>query len=950
MSDNTTSRDTLPENVRQVKITEQLETSFINYAMSVIVDRALPDVRDGLKPVHRRSLYSMYKLKNFYNTKHLKSARVVGDVIGKYHPHGDSSVYDTIVRMAQPFSLRYPLVDGHGNFGDIDGYKAAAMRYTEVRMSKICGEMVADLEKETVDTVPNYDNSETIPVVMPNKIPNLLINGTSGIAVGMATNIPTHNLGEVIDATIALMKNPDLSVRELMNYVPAPDFPSGGIIYGVEDIRRAYETGNGKVIIRAKTTIESFDNDNKQRIVVTELPYGVGPQEIEKKIAECIRDRTIEGITKVVNASNSKIRLEIYVRQNDAPEIICNKLFQQTRMQLSFPINMLALVDNRPEVLNLKQIIEYFIKHRKEVVTRRTVYDLKVARERAHRLEALLIALSNIDEMIAIIRSSANRQEAHQALMNRAWEYGSLNSLIKMDDSGREICKPEYIGGEYGIHNGKYYLSDPQTVAILDMPLHRLTNLENDKIVAEYTELTDQILWFIKILSSDEILCGIIVEELEYIRNTYGDERRSIIEKSTSEITKKDLVDPVSAVVTLSHAGYIKYQPLSEYEAQKRGGRGRRATQVKDEDFIDSVYVVNTHDTVLCFTSLGRVFSLNVYDLPEASSNSKGRPIVNLLRLGENEKVQTIVPINSFDENKFLFFATSNGYVKKTKLSAFRRVNAAGLKAIKLEEGVSLVNVAVTSGSDVIGLFSSDGFACFFNEYSPLTPEADASADDTEAVAETDEAGDDAVADNAEGDDENEGSIVLGPNYRGGVRASGRDSRGVRGIKLNKGQKVVSMLVMDNDLPSVLIATEKGFGKRSPAVDFPLRNRGGKGVIAIKGEERNGQVIGAILVADGDEIIMINDAGILVRTRVNEISVISRYAQGVRLIRLDEGIKLVSLQRIIKDESEEQDESGDTTAVADAEAVSDTVTEEVTAEGTAATSSEEPVTENSDKE
>lgn len=901
MSDNSTTGDALPENIRPVKITEQLRSSFINYAMSVIVDRALPDVRDGLKPVHRRSLYSMYRLRNFWNTKHLKSARVVGDVIGKYHPHGDTAVYDTIVRMAQDFSLRYPLVDGHGNFGDLDGYKAAAMRYTEVRMSKICGEMTADLEKETVDTVPNYDNSETIPAVMPNKLPNLLVNGASGIAVGMATSIPPHNLGEVVGAVAALVRNPDLTVDDLMKYIPAPDFPTGGIIYGLADIRRAYRTGNGKAVIRARTEIEG-DEGGRHKIVVTELPYGVGPAEIEKKISECIRDKTIEGITRVVNGSTRNVRLEIHLRQNESPEIVLNKLFQQTRMQLSFPINMLALVDNRPEVLNLKQIIECFVKHRKEVVTRRTVHDLKVARERAHRLEALLVALAGIDEIIAVIKGSADRQSAHEALKARPWGVGALGGLIALGPDGRELCKPDYIGPEYGARDGGYYLSDPQTAAILDMPLHRLTNLEQDKITSEYAELTAQIREFLKILGSEEMLSDIIVKELEDMRDAYGDARRSSVETNTSEITRKDLVDAEPAVITLSRAGYIKYQPLSEYEAQKRGGRGRRATQVRDEDAIDSMYVVNTHDTVLCFTSLGRVFSISVYDLPEASSNSKGRPIVNMLKLGEGEAVQTIVPVNNFDDDRFLFIATSNGFVKKTRLSAFRNTGVNGLRAIRLDPGVSLVNAAVTSGSDVIALFSSDGRACFFNEYYPPAAEdgadddagdEDAEAADGEAPAgpETEDGGDEA------GDDAGP-APALGPDYRGGVRPMGRDARGIRGMRLEPGQKTVAMLVVDYGIPYVVIATENGYGKRTPAADFPLRNRNTKGVIAIKGESRNGAVIGAAQVNDNDELVLINDAGILVRTRARELMVISRYAQGVRLIRLDDGIKLVSVQRV----------------------------------------------------
>lgn len=917
MSDNSIPPQEVSSNTENVKITDELKTAFINYAMSVIVDRALPNVCDGLKPVHRRSLYAMYKLKNFYGTGTKKSARIVGDVIGKYHPHGDTAVYETIVRMAQDFSMRYPLVFGQGNFGGIDGDGAAAMRYTEICMSKIAGEMIADLEKETVDTVPNYDNSETIPVVMPNKFPNLLVNGTSGIAVGMATSIPPHNMTEVVNATIATIDNPDITLDELMKYIPAPDFPTGGIIYGTSGIRQAYATGNGKVIIRAKTHVEG-DEGEKQKIVIDEIPYGINKKDLVEKINQCMREKTIEGITSVDDYSGKDydVRVEVNLRMGESPDIVLNKLYKQTRMQISFPINMLALVDNHPEVLSLKQIIQAFIKHRREIVTRRTVFELKKVRERAHRLEAFAVALNNIDEIITIIKSSADRPTAFDNLMNKGWNFGQLDSLIERATDGRELCRPDELPEQYGIRNNLYYLSPDQTNAILDMRLHRLTGLEYTKIVEEYQELVVKIKEYLWILSSDEKLMQVIREELEYILATYGDKRRSILEYDTSEITKKDLIASESAVITLSNEGYIKYQPLVEYEAQRRGGKGRRVTKMKDEDVIDSMYVVNTHDTVLCFTSLGKVFSLNVYDLPLASANSKGKPIVNLLRLEENEKVKVILPVNEFDDKRFLFFATARGLVKKTKLYAYRNVNVSGLRAIKLREGDELVNVALTSGNDTIALFSSAGFATFFSEYYPtnsndedIDDSAEDLAENSEIENEVDADVEDTTEDSVEdSDDESTSEDAAISKANRGVKAQGRVSSGVRGIKLTPGAKMVSMIVIDPTIDDVLIACENGYGKRTLVSDFPLRSRNCKGVIAIKTSERNGALVGAIQVCENDQIVMVNSAGILIRTYVNQINRTGRSAQGVRIIRLDkddESLKLVSLQRVAEDDIED---------------------------------------------
>ena len=906
MSDNEITQSNPSANIKTVKITDQLKSSFINYAMSVIVDRALPDVRDGLKPVHRRSLFAMYGLKNFYGTPTKKSARIVGDVIGKYHPHGDIAVYETIVRMAQPFSMRYPLVDGQGNFGNIDGDGAAAMRYTEVRMSKIANEMIADLEKETVDTVPNYDNTEQIPVVLPNKFPNLLVNGSSGIAVGMATNIPPHNLTEVINATLELVKNPNITIDELMHYIPAPDFPTGGLIYGVDGVREAYHTGRGRVIMRARVHYEE-ESEGKQSIVIDEIPYNVSKKALVEKISACMREKTIEGMTEINDYSGKDhdVRIVIKLRRGEAPEIILNKLYKHTQMQTSFGINMLALVDSHPEVLNLKQILEYFIKHRREIVTRRTVFDLKKCRDRAHRLEGFAVAQNNIDEVIRIIRSSANRLEARDRLMATGWKYGELDSLIERAQDGTELCKPETIGAKFGCHGGLYYLSEPQCDAILDMQLHRLTALEIDKVIEEYKSLVVTIKELIRILTSEERLLEVICEELVQVRDTYGDERRSEIRGLSVAISKADLVESEDAVITLSHAGYIKYQPVAEYEAQHRGGRGKRATKVKDEDAIHSIYVVNTHDNLFFITSLGRVFTLNTYDLPLAQSNSKGTPIVNLLQLSEGEKVQNIVAVNEFDPDHFLFIATKKGLVKKLALTHLRLINASGKRIITLVGDDEVIDSAVSNGTDLVALFSSDGQCITFNEYYPASGSDSDEEGDDEVVeeAEVEETTEETSDEEAQLDDEDSDITIeelkaqYKPTKNSGIRPSGRTSRGVRGIKLRKGAELVAMIVVDPTIPNYVIACENGYGKRTKVTSFRLTSRGSQGVRAINTNERNGKVIGALQVNDEDNLMLITDTGVLIRTRVEEISIVGRSAAGVKVISLDEGTKLVSMKK-----------------------------------------------------
>ncbi len=907
MSDNDITQSNISANVKTVKITDQLKTSFINYAMSVIVDRALPDVRDGLKPVHRRSLYAMYGLKNFYGTPTKKSARIVGDVIGKYHPHGDTAVYDTLVRMAQPFSMRYPLVDGQGNFGNIDGDKAAAMRYTEIRMSKIANEMIGDLEKETVDTVPNYDNTEEIPVVLPNKFPNLLVNGSSGIAVGMATNIPPHNLTEVINATLALIKDPNITVDGLMQHLPAPDFPTGGLIYGLEGVREAYATGNGRVIMRAKVHFEG-EEDNKPAIVIDEIPYNVSKKRLVEKISECIRDKSVEGITEINDYSGKdhEVRVVIKLRRGEVPEIVLNKLYKHTQMQSSFAINMLALVDNQPEILTLKLILEHFVKHRREIVTRRTVFDLKKCRERAHKLEGFAVALKNIEEIIQVIRSSANRPEAKIRLMERGWNYGMLDKLIERAADGRELCKPETISAQFGCRDGLYYLSEPQVEAILDMQLHRLTGLEYDKIVAEYGDLVKSIKEFLHILTSEERLLEVICEELVEIRETYGDKRRSEIKGVSIAITKADLIESAEAVITLSNAGYIKYQPVEEFEEQHRGGRGRKAAKMKEEDLIHSFYIANTHDDILLITSIGRVFKLKTYDLPLASFNTKGIPVVNLLSLQEKEAVQNIIAIKDFDESRYLVIATKNGFIKKLSLKHIKNINTSGKRVITLTEGDEVVDTAISSGDDLISLFTSAGFCITFNEYYPAGDDADeqdADDDNDSANAELD-------SEEADTDDEAEGEALDNSNltieelkarYRttklSGLRPQGRSSRGVRGIRLKDGAQLVSMVVIDPTIPHFIIACENGYGKRSRVTDFRITARGSKGVIAINTSERNGKLVGAAQVNEDDNIIIITSNGTLIRTRVSEINVIGRQAAGVIVIKLDNDAKIVGLRK-----------------------------------------------------
>lgn len=924
MSDNITAPE--ERNVQPVRIVEQLKTSFINYAMSVITDRALPNVCDGLKPVHRRSLYAMYGLKNFYNSPTKKSARIVGEVIGKYHPHGDSAVYETIVRMAQPFSLRYPLIEGQGNFGNIDGDSAAHMRYTEVRMTRLAGEMIADLEKNTVDSSPNYDNSLTIPDVLPNKFPNLLVNGASGIAVGMATNIPTHNMSEVIDATIALINDPSISIEGLMHYIPGPDFPTGGILYGTRGIHDAYTNGSGRVIIRAKTHIEGEPGE-KQFIVIDEIPYNVRKKDLVEKINECIREKIIEGMTEVNDYSGrgNPVRVVIGLRRNEAPEIVLNKLFKHTAMQSSFPINMLALVGTHPEVLNLKQILEHFVRHRREVVTRRVVFDLAKAREKAHRLEGYAVALNNIDEIINLIRSSRSRDEAYQRLIGKGWPYGMLNQLIERAEDGSELCRPDGVDGSvFGCHDELYYLSDSQTEAILSLQLQRLTGMEYDKIVDDYRATAAQIREFLWILRDENKLLSIIREELEYIKATYGDARRSVIEANTSDISMEDLIENKPVVITLSHEGYVKYQPVDEYRAQSRGGRGRLSAKMKDQDFIENMYVVNTHDTALFFTSKGRVFALKVYNLPEAVGNTKGRPIVNLLALDKDETVRTVLPVNEFDPNRYLIFATEKGIIKKTKLSLYKNISMKGNRGILgllLQEGDNLVNVAISSGKDDIAIFSSDGYGILFNEYyqaaSDESDESDESDDAQDSELENADAADDVeeveaelvddATDDGEGEDDanaQDQSAKVRP-ATWGLRPCGRNSRGVRGMKVHAGAKVVTMLVLDHAYSELLFAFARGFGKRVLLSEFNIGvSRGRAGNKVVGRLDRNGELIGVVQVNENDGLIMINNSGNLVRTRVDGILRYSRVAQGVKLVTLDDGASLVNIARVVGEEDD----------------------------------------------
>ena len=852
-----------------VNLEDEMRQSYLDYAMSVIVGRALPDVRDGLKPVHRRVLYAMSILGNDWNKPYKKSARVVGDVIGKYHPHGDTAVYDTIVRMAQPFSMRYMLVDGQGNFGSVDGDAPAAMRYTEVRMARIAHEMLADLDKETVDFDPNYDGTEHEPSVFPTKVPSLLVNGSSGIAVGMATNIPPHNLSEILNGCIALIDNPDISIEQLMDHIPAPDLPTAATINGLKGIREAYRTGRGRMYMRAKASIETADN-GKQSIVVHELPYQVNKARLIERIAELVKDKKIDGITEIRDESDKDgMRMVVDIRRGEVAEVILNNLYMQTAMQTVFGINMVALVDGQPRLLNLKQILDAFVRHRREVVTRRTIYDLRKARARAHILEGLAIALANIDEVIELIKKSTNPAEAKAQLLARGWQPGMVLSMLGA--AGAEASRPEDLEAGLGLVGDEYRLSEVQAQAILDLRLHRLTGLEQDKIINEFKELLDVVKELIHILTSPDRLLEVIREELLEIREQFGDERRSEILESRLDLTLEDLITEEDVLVTFSHQGYAKSQPLSEYTTQRRGGRGKSATRMKDEDFIDKLFVANTHDTLLCFSSKGKAYWIKVYEMPQASRGSRGKPLVNLLPLDKDERINAVLPIREYDDEHYVFMATSSGTVKKTVLSSFSNQRAGGIIAVDLRGDDTLVDVQLTDGSKDIMLFSTSGKAIRFSE--------DA------------------------------------------VRPMGRTAAGVRGIKLQDGQKVMSLIVVDDDA-SILTATENGFGKRTAATDYPCKGRGGQGVISIATSERNGAVIGAIQVKDNDEMMMISDAGTLIRASVSDVRVMGRNTQGVMLIRLSEGEKLVEIERVEKLEAEE-DEDLDNTSDSSSEDVSE---------------------------
>jgi DNA gyrase subunit A len=831
--------------VLPINIEEEMKQSYLDYAMSVIVGRALPDVRDGLKPVHRRVLFAMQELGNDWNKAYKKSARVVGDVIGKYHPHGDTAVYDTIVRMAQPFSLRYMLVDGQGNFGSVDGDAPAAMRYTEVRMSRIAHEMLADIDKETVDFAPNYDESEHEPEILPTRLPNLLVNGAAGIAVGMATNVPPHNLTEVVNGCLAVIDNPSIDIPGLMQHIPGPDFPTAGIINGARGIVEAYLGGRGRIYVRGRTEIEVDERTSKQTIIVTELPYQVNKARLLERIAELVKERKIEGITELRDESDKDgMRVVIELRRGEVAEVILNNLYQHTQLQSVFGINMVALVDGRPQLVNLKQILEAFVRHRREVVTRRTVFDLRKAREKAHVREGLAVALANIDPIIALIKAAKSPAEAKEKIMAAGWEPGVVVQMLER--AGAESSRPDGLSDEFGLIEGKYNLSDTQAQAILDMRLHRLTGLEQDKIISEYEELLKTIEYLLEILSSSERLMQVIRDELIEIRDQYGDARRTEIVSSQEDLTIEDLITEEDVVVTLSHEGYAKAQPISSYSAQRRGGKGKAATSVKDQDFVDKLFIANTHDTILCFSSRGKVYWLKVYELPQAGRTARGRPVVNLLPLEEGERINAILPIREYAEDKFIFFATASGTVKKTPLKDFSRPRASGIIAIELRKDDKLIGVELTDGNRDVLLFSSGGKAIRFKEED--------------------------------------------------VRPMGRNSVGVRGIKLPDGQQVISLIISETGY--VLTATENGYGKRTETSEYPCHGRGGQGVISIQTTKRNGSVTGAELVTLDDEIMLITTTGTLVRTRVDDISEMGRNTQGVKLISLGESEKLSGIARI----------------------------------------------------
>ena len=857
------AKETIP-----ISLEDEMRHAYLDYAMSVIVGRALPDVRDGLKPVHRRVLFAMHELGNDWNKAYKKSARIVGDVIGKYHPHGDQSVYDTIVRMAQDFSLRYMLVDGQGNFGSVDGDSAAAMRYTEIRMAKIGHELLADIDKETVDFGPNYDGSEKEPLVLPSRIPNLLINGSGGIAVGMATNIPPHNLVEVVDACQKLLAEPDVSIDELIKIVPAPDFPTAGLIYGLAGVQEGYRTGRGRVIMRARTHFEDIGKGDRQAIIVDEIPYQVNKKSLIEKIAELVNEKRIEGISDIRDESDkSGMRVVIELKRNEMPDVVLNNLFKQTQLQDTFGMNMVALVDGKPRLLDLRQMLDCFLAHRREVITRRTIFELRKARERGHILEGLAVALSNVDEIIALIKAAPTPPDAKRALMARQWRSPLVEEMLARATS--DSFRPEGLAPEYGLSAQGYRLSEAQAQAILELRLQRLTGLEQDKIVGEYRDVMALIADLLDILARPERITAIISDDLSAIKQQFGDPRRSEVVMNTAEINIEDLIAPQDMVVTLSHTGYFKRQPLTDYRAQKRGGRGKQAAAVKDDDFVDQLFVANTHDHILCFSNRGRLYWLKVYEVPEGNRNARGKPIVNLFPLLEGEKITAVLPVKEFDEGHFIFMATAQGTVKKTPLTDFANPRKAGIIAVGLDEGDYLVGVAITDGQHDVMMFSDAGKAVRFSEND--------------------------------------------------VRPMGRQARGVRGMMLEDGQTVIAMLVASDEEQGVLTATENGFGKRTPIGEYTRHGRGTKGMIAIQTSDRNGKVVAATLVTEKDQIMLITTGGVLVRTRVSEIREMGRATQGVTLISVDEGSTLSGVQKILEGD-EEDHEDGEVSGEAGTEA------------------------------
>ncbi len=838
------AKETIP-----ISLEDEMKRSYLDYAMSVIVGRALPDVRDGLKPVHRRVLFAMHELNNDFNKPYKKSARIVGDVIGKYHPHGDQAVYDTIVRMAQDFSLRYMLVDGQGNFGSVDGDNAAAMRYTEIRMSKIAHELLEDIDKETVDFGPNYDGSEQEPLIMPARIPNLLINGSSGIAVGMATNIPPHNLNEVVDACLLLLEKPESSIDALIKLIPAPDFPTAGIIHGTSGVKEGYRTGRGRVVMRGRTHVEKLDKGNREALIVDELPYQVNKKTFIEKIAELVNDKKIEGISDLRDESDkSGMRVVIELKRGENPDVILNNLYKQTQLQDSFGMNMVALIDGQPKLLNLKQILDAFLRHRREVITRRTVFELRKARERGHILEGLAVALANVDEMIKIIKAAPTPPDAKKELMARTWKSSVVEGML--NGAAMEFSRPEGLSKEFGLSASGYKLSDVQAQEILQLRLQRLTGLEQEKIVNEYKEIMNVITDLLDILATPARVTAIIADELKAIKEQYGDKRRSEIVENALDLSTEDLITPEDVVVTLSHTGYIKSQALAEYRAQKRGGRGKQAATTKDDDFIDKMFVANTHDNILCFSSRGQVYWLKAYEVPQGSRTSRGKPIVNLFPLQEGEKINAILPIKEFDDKHYIFMATALGTVKKTPLTDFSNPRKSGIIAINLDDNDFLIGAEITDGSNDIVLVSNGGKAVWFDEED--------------------------------------------------VRSMGRNTRGVRGMKLQEDQQVLSLLIASDDQQSMLVATENGYGKRTVLSDFRHSGRATQGVKAIQVSERNGLVVAAKLVSDEDEIMLITTGGVLIRTRVSEIRELGRATQGVTLINLGENEKLSGLEKIVE--------------------------------------------------